>query len=352
MAEHIELKYSDLDSVKAGLSVINTNYLDVAYRQLKQSTDLGSSIMQAGWKFGGKDKIFNAVRNAEKQIQRIENGNNKIISVINQIKQAYETGTFTAKKSNNAAWYKKALAMAGIAAAAVATPSITIPAFTVWAGRKIVSSVTKASDKKTSGLSSTAKKWSTIGTTPIRIKDIIKPTHTAPDLPTAEQPNTVQASAPVSSPEELQEIYNASANAVTGGNPDGSVSCALLTKEKARQHGFNPEWWGNGKEVVGNIPTETDSFRATKYQGDDCLRQMLAAEGEPITDVVVSFPQSPKYGTQYGHVVYIDQIVDGKVYFSDNTAPGQAKIKTVDEFLSSYYRYNGAPSGCAHLKKK
>lgn len=156
----------------------------------------------------------------------------------------------------------------------------------------------------------------------------------------------------IKSPEELQQLYNNSIYDGIGKNPNGSVSCAALVKRKAEQHGFTPNWSGNGKDVVNNI-TETASYSVSKYTGNNCIKDLIAAEGDPITDIVISFPSSPGYGTKYGHTIYVDQIVDGKMYFTDNRSPSVAKCMTIDEFVQNYNASScGYPSGCAHLKSK
>ncbi len=164
-------------------------------------------------------------------------------------------------------------------------------------------------------------------------------------------PEGVRVSQHIPTDAELQELYNNSVYPGMGKNPDGSVSCAALTKRKAQQHGFDYTGYGNGNQVYDRIQSN-NSFNVTKYPGRDCLNKLIAAEGEPVTNVVISFPRSPKWGNKYGHVLYIDKIVDGKVYYSDNTSPSTAKVKTIDDFLNAYYKSNGSPIGCAHLEKK
>lgn len=172
----------------------------------------------------------------------------------------------------------------------------------------------------------------------------------------ADYPDTVKASVHIKNDQELRDVYNRSAEAAKKlqRNPDGSVSCAALTREKAIANGFNVDWSGDGKNVYGNIyEGEHSNFTAKKYKGTNCLNDMIAAEGNPVTDIVISFPRSPKYGDKFGHVIYIDQIVDGKVYFSDNGSPNQPRSSaSISEFLSRYASSNGSPIGCVHLKKK
>ncbi len=157
---------------------------------------------------------------------------------------------------------------------------------------------------------------------------------------TADYPDNVKPSMHIYSDEELNTIYNNSTQ-TTGikYNPNGTYSCAWLTKRKAAQHGFVPSWSGNGNQVYGNIQS-TNDYNATKYPGANCLNDMIANEGQPITDIVISFNPN--------HVIYIDKIVDGKVYFSDNRNPAKMLIKDINSF--PYQGYTAV--GCAHLTKK
>lgn len=158
---------------------------------------------------------------------------------------------------------------------------------------------------------------------------------------------------------ELQNLYNNSTNTTDIGYNDSahtSISCAWLTKRKARQHGFDPSWTGNGNQVYRDI-RETSDYSVTKYDGNNCLSNLITSEKQPITNVVISFSDSYYYhkgssSQNFGHVIYIDQIVDGKVYFSDNTSPSTAKVYTIEEFMAKYNNSNGSALGCAHLKKK
>ena len=172
----------------------------------------------------------------------------------------------------------------------------------------------------------------------------------------ADYPDNVKVSVHVKNENELKDVYNRS-NQIASGmtrNTDGSISCASLTKAKAQANGFDTDWSGNGNQVYGNIREgEHGNYIATKYPGGNCLKDMIGKEGSPITDIVVSFPKDPKWGDKYGHVLYIDQIVDGKVFYTDNRNPTSPRVAaSIDEFLAKYAPYNGSPVGCVHLKKK
>jgi uncharacterized protein YjdB len=158
----------------------------------------------------------------------------------------------------------------------------------------------------------------------------------------------------------LQTLYNTSVSGASDiwYNDDAhtQISCAWLTKRKAVQHGFvYPDWYGNGKQVYG-IMHDTDYYTVKKYAGSNCLNNMVSAEGKRLTNIVVSFPHTrDQYGnidTRYGHVLYIDQIVNGIVYWSDMDNTTQMKKGTIAEFLNRYSYPNGAPVGCVHIIKK
>lgn len=187
------------------------------------------------------------------------------------------------------------------------------------------------------------------------------------DIGTADFPDNLHASVRTWKKEELDGMYGSAKKECQKGNsskipfndpkhppqdPLKDRSCAMLTKFQAEQHGFNPDWYGHGKDVVTNMHS-TNQYNVRSYNNDggNCIKKMIAAEGEPLTDIVVSFDEY-RGDHSYGHVLYIDQIVDGKVYWSDNDSIGKGKVATVDEFLKKYEYWNGAPTGCARLVKK
>lgn len=131
----------------------------------------------------------------------------------------------------------------------------------------------------------------------------------------------------------------------------GTVNCTWYTGKKCEANGFNLNYFhpGNGKDWYNGIQS-TESYTATKYSGANCLNDLINSEGQPVTNIVISFPYSYQ-GGPYGHVLYIDQIVDGKVYYSDNGSPGVRKVKTIDSFLAGFKSAgNGSPIGCVHLE--
>lgn len=173
MANHIELQYSELETIKSKLSMINSNYLDVAHRYLSQSTDLGSSIMQAGWKFSNKEKIFSAVSDSKKRIKKIEECNQNLIGVINSIKSTYENEASAGKGNINASWLKNKLTRLGVVTMAVINPTIAAVVFSIWSGKKIISSITTIKESNKPNVNSNAKKNVTSGVSIINPNSLI-----------------------------------------------------------------------------------------------------------------------------------------------------------------------------------
>lgn len=182
------------------------------------------------------------------------------------------------------------------------------------------------------------------------------------DVDKADYPYNVTVSVHIKTQEELSKLYSEAIEIASKGvrNKGGGISCAGVTKAKMKLNGFEMDRIGNGNECYSNI-NSTDQFNADKYPGANCLYDLLNTKGQPITDIVVSFPYgASEENRRFGHVVYIDQIVDGKVYYSENY--GEAKkglVCSVEKFLSNYsskkangQTRNGEPIGCVHLTKK
>lgn len=167
-------------------------------------------------------------------------------------------------------------------------------------------------------------------------------------------PSNVKVSVHVKDQTELDKIYNESFEAANRmpKNTNGTISCVALTSSKAQASGFTPDWSGNGKDVFANIREgDHGNYVAEKYPGGNCLNDLINKKGNPVTDIIISFPQEYGGGNKWGHVIYIDQIVDGKVYFTDNRSAKTGTVCSLEEFFVKY-KSNGTPNGCVHLEKK
>lgn len=132
----------------------------------------------------------------------------------------------------------------------------------------------------------------------------------------------------------------------------------FITDGKGPQYAKGYSSSGNGKDVVSHLADtsgRTDlPFTQTKYKGTNCLKDLIASHGDPATDIVVSFPDVKSWedGELYGHVVYIDAIVDGKVYLTDTANASKFRVyDSIDAFLNKYAESFGRASGAVHFQK-
>lgn len=99
-------------------------------------------------------------------------------------------------------------------------------------------------------------------------------------------------------------------------------------------------------------------YKQVKYPGGDSLNRILADNGGVAYNIVLTFnafySSSGSY-VPYGHVVFINAIIDGVVYFSESFSSrfsgneGSAQAKTFSQFVNYYYNYFGEPIGAIHM---
>lgn len=83
-------------------------------------------------------------------------------------------------------------------------------------------------------------------------------------------------------------------------------------------------------------------YKQKKYWGENCLQDILEANGGIAYNIVVSFNiQSGQYA-KYGHVLFINAIIDNMVYYSESfsTSRGQEGTPLVHS-LQAFLRYYG-----------
>ena len=99
-------------------------------------------------------------------------------------------------------------------------------------------------------------------------------------------------------------------------------------------------------------------YKQVKYPGGDSLNNILADNGGVAYNIVLTFNafySSSSGYVPYGHVVFINAIIDGVVYFSESFtsrfsgAEGSAQAKTFQQFVNYYYSYFGEPIGAIHM---
>lgn len=126
-------------------------------------------------------------------------------------------------------------------------------------------------------------------------------------------------------------------------NSPGQLSCTYYTLRKLRERGLGFPFIEYGK-ADGSEWYDNCTKDATKYPGDNALRDIIDKKDLPVENVVLSF-SSPR-----NHVLLIDKIdEDGNITFSDmypyitdQNGSNPAKTQTIDEFMDSQDNLVGA----------
>lgn len=83
-------------------------------------------------------------------------------------------------------------------------------------------------------------------------------------------------------------------------------------------------------------------YKQIKYYGDNCLQNIIDANGGIAYNIVLSFNIQSGQFAKYGHVLFINAIIDGYVYYSESYSTsrgpeGAPQVDTLANFLR-YYR--------------
>jgi len=132
----------------------------------------------------------------------------------------------------------------------------------------------------------------------------------------------------------------------------GTVNCTWYAFSRikynlGRDILFTSEGGLNGGQWYGKIAPNSSQV---KYSGSGALDEIVRVNGNrPVYNIVVSFPRNGT-GTA-GHVMLIDAIINGKLYYSDNSQPGVFTVSnTIADFKARYQGSNGTMLGAVHLK--
>jgi hypothetical protein len=152
-------------------------------------------------------------------------------------------------------------------------------------------------------------------------------------------------------------VYTA-ANGYTGsfmktytGITPGTVNCTWYTYAKSMYYGkpvlFSTPGGLDGKNWYSKAVSNS---RQVKYYGNNGLEALITANmNRPVYNIVVSFQRNGT-GTN-GHVMMIDAIINGVIYYSESSSPGIWRSAiSVAAFKSKYLSYNGSIVGVVHLK--
>ena len=115
--------------------------------------------------------------------------------------------------------------------------------------------------------------------------------------------------------------------------------------------GNGNQWisWDAEGNYNGTVPKNDQQI---PYHGSNALADIMRDYGNIAGPIIVSFPLSPNATPRdaFGHVMLIDAIIDGMVYWSDSGSMGvQRGPQTIDAFLSYYEKHNGLPQGAMIL---
>lgn len=139
--------------------------------------------------------------------------------------------------------------------------------------------------------------------------------------------------------------------------------CPALVNDQLKAKGIlNSSVGGNGCNIVRNLlanPQKANRPLVTYNSFDEVIK---ASQNGPVTDVVLSFDKGGFFtytdskGNGAGHVMMIDRIENGKVYFIDNTGASStaasgnngdytAQCWSVDKFQKYYFGHGNKSAG-------
>ncbi|MCM1309043.1 MAG: leucine-rich repeat protein, partial [Butyrivibrio sp.] len=111
---------------------------------------------------------------------------------------------------------------------------------------------------------------------------------------------------------------------------------------------------GNGNTwytyLLDNIETESGHTQV-KYAGANCLQDIVNANGgNPVYNIVVSWPYSYGADRSFGHVVFIHAIIDGQVYYCESYgtsfgAEGTPIARDMNQMMAEYNGLYGEAYG-------
>lgn len=138
MGNNIELKYSDIDTIIANFNTAN-QYLNSAYQILGESTDWGSSVMQAFWKFGSKEAIFAGINSARKSIKNENEQNQRLVAYLKTIDGVYENAGKSESSSSSNSNLKDTLIKLGLITYIMPASTFFASVIAPWAAYNIIS---------------------------------------------------------------------------------------------------------------------------------------------------------------------------------------------------------------------
>lgn len=120
----------------------------------------------------------------------------------------------------------------------------------------------------------------------------------------------------------------------------------------------------NGNQWYPNMPAQNTKagYKVIKKGGTNALTDLIKEYGATLYNVVVGYTNS----NPAGHALFIDAIIDGKVYFSDSITPtsnndglhgyepfvdGKPLVSSVEDFISNYKNWGYTMQGVIYFTK-
>lgn len=124
--------------------------------------------------------------------------------------------------------------------------------------------------------------------------------------------------------------------------------------------GFYGKGSYNGNQWYYTLITDgitSYGYKQVKYPGASCLYDILEANGGVAYNIVISFKafySSNGSYVPYGHVLFINAIINNTVYYSESFSmrrgqEGAPQVYSLDNFINYYYDYFGDPIGAIHM---
>ncbi len=116
----------------------------------------------------------------------------------------------------------------------------------------------------------------------------------------------------------------------------------------------------NGNRWMTTLVTDgvtSYGYKQVKYYGKTCLDDILEANDGVAYNIIISFNgfySSNGSYVPYGHVLLINAIIDGTVYYSESFSmrrgdEGEPQVYSLENFTNYYYNYFGDPIGAIHM---
>lgn len=144
-------------------------------------------------------------------------------------------------------------------------------------------------------------------------------------------------------------------------DPSYKDRCGALAADQLKYEGLIKNYGANGNDFARGLIKKGTTDTGATVTGYNTFDDLLNNAKQPITNVAVSYD----YGgwvtsKEYGHVMVISRIENGKVYFMDNrksmsVRTGDKHLEmqcmSIEDFKKDYFGPKMRPNAIAHIQK-